>query len=100
MLRQAVADAQIHGVRLLVAAISKPRFRIVERFCRRLHDQLRNASKLLALRPLILWKPAIEASSHAHSAFEVDIAVANPVAKADRLDVRIAPFVKGNELMP
>src|ERR1700682_5620691 len=49
---------------------------------------------------MLFGKAAIEISPHAHSSFEIHVAVANPVAKTDRLDVGFGPFIKRDILMP
>src|ERR1700730_13103141 len=49
---------------------------------------------------MLFGKAAVEISPHAHSSFEIHVAVANPVAKTDRLYMRFSPFIKRNVLMP
>lgn len=98
--RRTIADAHINRIGLFVAAVAKPCVGIVQCIRCRFHDELRDSAELLALRPMFFGKSTIEISSHAHASFEIHIAVPNPVAKANRFDVRFSPFIKRNVLVP
>src|SRR5262245_11451970 len=95
-----IADAGIDDRRLLVTAIAEPGGRVVQPPRRGLHHPLRDAAQRAAFAPMLARQPPVEIAPDAHAAFQVHLVVADPVAKADRLDVRGTPLVEGNELMP
>src|SRR5438552_9937193 len=95
-----IANASVHKVRLLVAAIAKPRKAVVQFALGRLRDDLRDSTACLARVPLFFRKTPVEVPADAHAAFQIDVTVANPITESDWLKCRVRPFVERDVLTP